>query len=170
MGTLLGWVGQKKVCCCPYCWSWVVLQFTMSTNLWLFPPELCAAHSLPEKVPRERKTLCFHCFFGWDTNFNISIPKLHVLPKKCIWWSFFSHIDSNIWCLRASLIQWTKLCSPALPKTGDCHNPCPYILRGWFLYGAQEWENSEMMRPLPQKKQTTLLQKRWIYWYRFLGV
>ena len=82
----------------------------MSTNLWLFPPELCAAHSLPEKVPRERKTLCFHCFFGWDTNFNISIPKLHVLPKKCIWWSFFSPINSNTWKTWNKEIIRSKLC------------------------------------------------------------
>ena len=48
-------------------------------------------------------------------------------------------------CLRARLIQWTKLCSPAaaygwwLPQLMPIH-----FERGWFLYDAQEWENLEM--------------------------
>lgn len=48
-------------------------------------------------------------------------------------------------CLRARLIQWTKLCSPAaaygwwLPQLMPIH-----FERGWFPYDAQEWENLEM--------------------------
>ena len=54
-------------------------------------------------------------------------------------------IDCLNQCLRARLIQWTKLCSPAaaygwwLPQLMPIH-----FERGWFLYDAQEWENLEM--------------------------
>ena len=54
-------------------------------------------------------------------------------------------IDCLNQCLRARLIQWTKLCSPAaaygwwLPQLMPIH-----FERGWFPYDAQEWENLEM--------------------------
>ena len=54
-------------------------------------------------------------------------------------------IDCLNQCLRARLIQWTKLRSPSpayswwLPQLMPIH-----FERGWFLYDAQEWENLEM--------------------------
>ena len=57
---LLGSVGEGKV-------RGVVTDsggVTIRTNLWLFTPELCAAHSLREKSPEGVENTLFSLLFG----------------------------------------------------------------------------------------------------------